>query len=108
VATRRIIIKEDDLDGTRAEETVAFSLDGTSYEIDLNTSNAAELREITRKYIAAARRTSAKRHNGRTTRNSTAAGSAAEIRAWARTHGLPIGDYGIIPDDIRRTYEQQH
>lgn len=41
----------DDLDGTDAEETVKFSLDGIVYEIDLSAANAARLREIFAPYV---------------------------------------------------------
>jgi hypothetical protein len=34
----------DDLDGSPAEGTVRFGLDGTGYEIDLNTAHAQALR----------------------------------------------------------------
>ena len=34
----------DDLDGSEAEGTVRFGLDGTEYEIDLNAKHAKELR----------------------------------------------------------------
>jgi hypothetical protein len=34
----------DDLDGSEAEGTVLFGLDGTQYEIDLSTDHAKELR----------------------------------------------------------------
>ena len=55
VATRRIITLHDDLDGTDAEETVVFSVDGNNYEIDLNSSHNKELRDALRPFIAAAR-----------------------------------------------------
>ena len=35
----------DDLDGSAAEGTVRFGLDGTEYEIDLNAGHAKELRK---------------------------------------------------------------
>jgi hypothetical protein len=35
----------DDLDGSEAEGTVRFGLDGTDYEIDLNAKNAQQLRD---------------------------------------------------------------
>ncbi len=35
----------DDLDGSEAEGTVRFGLDGTDYEIDLNAENAQALRD---------------------------------------------------------------
>ena len=35
----------DDLDGSAADGTVRFGLDGTDYEIDLNTEHAQALRD---------------------------------------------------------------
>ena len=34
----------DDLNGSKADGTVSFGLDGKSYEIDLSTKNAEKLR----------------------------------------------------------------
>jgi hypothetical protein len=45
----------DDLDGSEADETVIFSIDSKSYEIDLNKKNAAELRKVLKPYIDAGR-----------------------------------------------------
>lgn len=45
----------DDLDGTEAVETVTFALEGKSYEIDLNSKNAAKLRSEIGKYVNAGR-----------------------------------------------------
>ena len=39
------VILVDDIDGGAADETVSFSLDGVSYEIDLSTKNAASFRD---------------------------------------------------------------
>ena len=46
----------DDLDGSAAEGTVRFGLDGTEYEIDLNARHARELRDALTRYVNAARR----------------------------------------------------
>ncbi|HEY3941328.1 MAG TPA: Lsr2 family protein [Acidimicrobiales bacterium] len=46
----------DDLDGSEADETVSFGLDGRSYEIDLATANAEKLRKALEPYIAKAAR----------------------------------------------------
>ena len=46
----------DDLDGSTAEGTVRFGLDGTEYEIDLNARHAKELRDVLARYVDAARR----------------------------------------------------
>ena len=44
----------DDLDGSDASGTVAFALDGKSYEIDLSDDNAARLRDSLASFVAAA------------------------------------------------------
>ena len=46
----------DDLDGSAAEGTLCFGLDGTEFEIDLNTRHAQELRDALARYVDAARR----------------------------------------------------
>ena len=40
MAQRVHIVLEDDVDGSKADETVSFGLDGSSYEIDLSAKNA--------------------------------------------------------------------
>ena len=40
------VVLTDDIDGTPADETVEFSVDGTDYEIELNSDNAAKFREV--------------------------------------------------------------
>ena len=49
----------DDLDGSAAEGTVRFALDGTEYEIDLNAEHAQQLRDALAAYVRAARRAAA-------------------------------------------------
>ena len=44
----------DDLDGSAAEGTVRFGLDGAEYEIDLNARHAQELRDALARYVDAA------------------------------------------------------
>src|SRR6516225_1053220 len=46
----------DDLDGSEAEGTVRFGLDGAKYEIDLNAEHARSLRDALSRYVEAARR----------------------------------------------------
>ena len=48
----------DDLDGSTAEGTVRFGLDGTEYEIDLNAEHAQQLRDALAAYVRAGRRIS--------------------------------------------------
>ena len=46
----------DDLDGSAAEGTIRFGLDGAEYEIDLSAGHVKELRDALARYVDAARR----------------------------------------------------
>ncbi|GAA1062024.1 Lsr2 dimerization domain-containing protein [Agromyces bracchium] len=39
MAKRTVVTLVDDIDGTDAAETIAFTIDGAGYEIDLSTDN---------------------------------------------------------------------
>src|ERR1700684_3342989 len=53
---KTVVVKlTDDIDGGDAAETVHFSLDGKSYEIDVNSENAAKVRAAFEPFIAKGR-----------------------------------------------------
>jgi hypothetical protein len=53
---KTVIVKlTDDIDGSDADETVHFALDGKSYEIDVSTANAAKIREALKPFIERSR-----------------------------------------------------
>src|SRR5262249_15464719 len=56
MAQRVTIEMMDDLDGSQADETVRFAVDGNAYEIDLSQKNAAEIRRTFDRYIEHARK----------------------------------------------------
>lgn len=99
---------EDDLDGGEAAETVTFSLDGTSYEIDLNEEHARQLRDSVAGYIEVARRASGRpRARGAGAEHRRARKERlAQIRAWAREHGYEVSDRGRVSAEIRRAYAE--
>jgi hypothetical protein len=76
----------DDLDGSEAECTVRFRLDGTEYEIDLNAKHTQDLRDALARYIAAGRRVGgAARRPSRGARRGSANGlNMTEVREWAK------------------------
>lgn len=90
----------DDLDGTTADETISFSLDGRHYEIDLNSDNAKGLREALSTFIQAARRDT----HQRTAKRPTLQPQQRVIRDWANAHGFDISDRGRIPQSIVDQY----
>jgi hypothetical protein len=110
------VILSDDLDeNLPADETVSFSLDGTSYEIDLAEKNAAELRDAFSRYVSAARTV------GRGSRGASGGGrsratgggrmdrdQAGAIRDWARKNGHQVSDRGRIPAGVVEAYEAAH
>jgi Lsr2 len=92
----------DDLDGSPAEGTVRFGLDGAEYEIDLNAGHARELREALARYVDAGRRVNGSaRKPARGSRNRPAAGrDATGVREWARAQGIEVKDRGRVPADL--------
>jgi nucleoid-associated protein Lsr2 len=91
----------DDIDGSEAEGTVRFALDGAEYEIDLNTKHAAALRRTMAKYIEAARRSSAARRPARSGRRTSASGvNTTEVREWAKAQGIEVKDRGRVPAEL--------
>lgn len=101
------VILQDDIDGGEPAQTVFFSLDGKSYEIDLTEQNAQALRDAFAPWIAAARRTStAAIPSPRSKpRRST---ETVDIRRWAKENGIPVSDRGRISVDLRTRYEAAH
>ena len=107
MAIKLIRILEDDLDGTDAVETISFGLDGQSYEIDLNSNHAKELRNTLSRYAAAGRKqTSSRRRNGAPGR--PAVNKTGAIRQWARDQGLEVSSRGRIQTEILTRYESAH
>jgi hypothetical protein len=96
------VVLVDDLDGSPAEETVTFGLDGITYEIDLNADNAARLRDSFAEWVGHGRRVAgARRRGSRTTTKRTSVGSDnATIREWARSNGYEVSERGRIKAEI--------
>jgi hypothetical protein len=92
---------------TTAEETVAFSVDGSAYEIDLCPQHATTLREAFAPFVGPARRATG-RAGSRRRRGSGSQGRAGEIRDWARSQGLTVPARGRIPADLAAKYDAAH
>jgi hypothetical protein len=92
----------DDLDGSEAEGTVRFGLDGTEYEIDLNAEHAQALRDALARYVQAARRAGgAPRRPARGGRRARADGvDTTTVREWAKAQGIEVKDRGRVPAEL--------
>ncbi|MFC4507057.1 MULTISPECIES: histone-like nucleoid-structuring protein Lsr2 [Streptomyces] len=104
------VLLVDDLDGTEADETVTFALDGKSYEIDLTTANADKIRGLLEPYVKGGRRTSTARKASTPYVNGGHFGQdTAAIREWARSNGWPgVSNRGRVPAEIRDAFEKAH
>ena len=133
MAQRVEVLLIDDLDGSDADETVAFALDGVSYEIDLTAANAAAMREGLATWVDAARRVKGSKRTGASPvravptpaasspgRSKSSAKNAAKgkaeptreeqrrelrkVRDWAAANGHDINSRGRIPESVMDAY----
>lgn len=108
MALRTIVQLIDDLDGSEIPEgeggTVALSLDGQSFEVDLTDKNRQKLEAALTPYMEAGRK--APTRSPRTTTRSTSA-DAKVVRAWAKENGLQVPDRGRIPANVREAFERR-
>src|SRR3954451_18450052 len=107
---------DGEVEGT---ETIAFGLDGSSYEIDVCADHAAALRDAAAPFVGADRRpgranaVAAGRRTGRSGRTpgATRAGernNVAEIRDWARKNGHQVSERGRIAAGVLQAYDAAH
>jgi hypothetical protein len=115
MAQQVVVAMVDDIDGSVASQTVPFSLDGVSFEIDLSDDNAKILREELDRYVEAARRTGGRRirlalGESAATGGASTSGNdrelARRIREWANGNGYVVSDRGRIPGDVRTAFEE--
>lgn len=115
MAQRTLVLLEDDIDGGEAVETILFGLDGTTYEIDLNENNSAQLRDAVAPFVGVARRagrpaaapTRRARSGTRSAGNPTQTASDADpkaIRAWAEANGVQVSARGRLSATVVEQY----
>ncbi|WP_101255456.1 histone-like nucleoid-structuring protein Lsr2 [Streptomyces barkulensis] len=105
MAQRVVVTLSDDIDGGEASETVAFGLDGKSYEIDLNRENAKKLRMGLAPFVRAGRK---RARSGKTFQRTSVAPDPSAVRAWARSHGFEVPPRGRIPKKVYEAFDEAH
>lgn len=112
MARQVIVVLTDDLDGTEADRTVEFALDGVGYTIDLSEKNIGEFRKALEPYINAGTRIG---RGGIERRESRSRGGASArstrdqnraIREWAISQGYQVSERGRIPASIVEAYNK--
>lgn len=117
MARREITQFIDDIDNTPLSESevnsIRFSIDGSSYVLDLSEKNAAEFRELLAPYVKVASPAPSSRRSGSRRSGSRSSGGAKRsnsraIREWAQAQGLKVADRGTIPSHIVDAYNEAH
>lgn len=112
MARQTIVKLVDDLDGTVAQETVRFGLDGREYEIDLSAKNAKKLRADLAVYVERGSKLSARVAGGRQRARGGNAGARVDreqnqaIREWAIGQGYDIAGRGRIKQEIVEAFHR--
>ena len=107
MAQRTQVVLIDDLDGkevTDGGQTVSFSLNGKTWEIDLGEKNAKKLQDALAPFMAAGRRAGGGRR-GRSASSSSHEVDTKAVRAWAASNGIELSSRGRIPASVIERYK---
>jgi hypothetical protein len=85
-----------------------FSIDGRNYEIDLCARHSEKFDELAQRYVARARRVSARAALRVKRRTAAHRRRSAAVRAWAKEHGFTVSERGRIPAEVVRSFEASH
>lgn len=108
----------DDFDGEKIDEglveTIEFTVQGSTYRMDLRPKNAEKFRKDLEKWIAAAEKVGGRR--GRPKGSGAGASAAARrskdelgaIRNWASQNGYEVSARGRIAGEVIEAYEAAH
>lgn len=115
MAQRVTIQLVSDLSGEAIEEgagsTVSYSLDGSTWELDLTNEEADSFRGLFQDYIAVSRKvgratgTAGKRSTVATPGSGMSKAELANIRAWAKENGHAVSERGRIAQSIIDAYK---
>ena len=108
MAKRVSVTLVDDTDGSNADETVSFALDGVSYEIDLSNHNADKLRNSLATWIGFATRSGGRKSTKAIGRSAAGRRDLSEVREWARSNGYQVSERGRVAADVQAAYDKAH
>lgn len=110
MAQRTVTVLTDDIEGTEIAsggETITFSIDGTTYEIDLNDKNAKKMREAFQFYVDHGRKkplseSSVQKKRAKQNRDY----DPKAVRTWAHEAKVQVPDRGRIPADVVEMFKK--
>jgi hypothetical protein len=113
----QVILTCDVHDGDAdAVDSVAFTVEGQSYECELCEAHLAEFRDAMEiwsshsRVVGRGRAGQAGSGSGRGRRRASSGDgpSTAEVREWARAQGLPVSTRGRVPAELHAAFEAAH
>jgi hypothetical protein len=107
VAHRTQIVLIDDLDGkeiTDGGQSISFSVNGVTWEIDLSDKNAKRFETAFEPFMAAGRKVSGR--PGRGVRSSVRTVDTKAVRAWAASNRIELAKRGRIPREVIQRYHE--
>jgi Lsr2 len=107
MAKTMVVTVTDDIDGSDGAETITFSFDGQSYEIDLSDKNRKKFQKGLQPFIDSGRH-AARQGTPRSAPSKTSRKDSSAIRAWASGQGLSVSERGRIPATVVAQYEAAH
>ncbi|MCX4856616.1 histone-like nucleoid-structuring protein Lsr2 [Streptomyces canus] len=106
MAQRTVTIYTDDLTGSQGDDiaTHSFSLDGVSYEVDLNPDSYQQLLDALGPFVKVGRKAGggSRRASGKRT---TTGPDAVKVREWAQSQDIEVSARGRVPRSIIDQYE---
>ena len=103
----------DDIDGSPAERTFTFAVDGVLYEIDLSSDNIAEFKSAIGGFIESARKVktasgSQRQRGASTTDLRQRRERLNEVREWARNNGYSVSDRGRVSAEVLAAFDSRN
>ncbi|MBJ7340714.1 Lsr2 family protein [Mycolicibacterium sp.] len=105
---KKTVVLIDDIDGTPADETVEFGVDGQQYAIELSSANAEALRRTVQEWAARGRRVAGPQRRYLTRvdpwRKHVSGDEGFVIREWCQDNGYRVGRRGPLPFEAVDAY----
>jgi hypothetical protein len=113
--TQKVIrIFIDDIDGSEAERTFTFAIDGIPYDIDLSSQNIKKLNKAIAGFVESARKVKpavlavAPARLASHQRQCRSREQVQAVREWGRQQRHSINNRGRIPASIQQAFDQAH
>ena len=98
----------DDIDGSKAEGTVSFAFEGTTYEIDLSKSNVRAFEKAMALYVGHARKVRATRTKATSRGKANGKTDLSAVREWATANGYDVAPRGRVATEVLEAFDAAH